>query len=245
MKTSALKPAGRWPALILATTAALLLSACANTYEMKVDSLTSSKLDHGVSYRIVNRNPTIETDSLRYKEAEKAVKVALSGKGMYEAADLEKADVVVTLDYGIGPPRVTQETRSQPVFATAQGQVHTVMVQAGSDRQGNPLYMTITTQDAPTTQYVGDEEYVVPVITYEKYLRLSARENKPATEGKQPQEVWAVDVTTDGTSNNLRKYIPLMAAATIGYIGKDTSGEQKVQLKEGSDGDVAFVKKGM
>jgi hypothetical protein len=236
---------GRWWLPSLVAAGALLFSACANTYEMKVDSLTSPKLGHVASYRIVNRNPTVDTDSLRYKEVEKAVKAALSGKGMYEAPEPDKADVTVNLDYGIKPPRVVQETRSEPIYATTPGQFHTQTVQIGMDRQGNPIYTTVTTQDPPTTDYIGNDDYVVPVVIYEKYLRLSARENKPAAEGKQPQEVWAVDVSTEGPSNNLRKYVPIMAAATIGYIGKDTSGEKSVRLKDDKEGDLAFVKKGM
>lgn len=237
--------AGALPGFIAAATASLLLSACASTYEMKVDALSRPKLENAGSYRIVNRNPTVDPDTLRYKEVEKAVKTALSGRGMYEAPDPEKADLIVNLDYGINPPRVTEEQRREPIYVSTPGQMRSETVQVGTDRQGNPIYTTMITQEPPRTEYAGDEEYTVPVVVYEKYLRLSARENKPAAEGKQPLEVWSIDVTSEGTSNNLRKYIPLMAAATIGYIGKDTSGEKKVKLTDGKEGDVAFVKKGM
>jgi hypothetical protein len=235
----------RWCAFVLNATAALLLSACASTYEMKVDALTRPKVDSAASYKIVNRNPTIDTDTLRYKEVEKAVKTALSGKGMFEAPSAEKADLIVNLDYGINPPKVTEEERKNPIFLSTPGQMRSEVVQTGTDRQGNPIYTNIITQEPPRTEYVGDENFLVPVVTYEKYLRLSARENKPAVEGKQPLEVWSIDVTSEGSSNNLRKYIPLMAAATIGYIGKDTSGEKKVKLTDAKDGDIAFVKKGL
>jgi len=226
-------------------TVSLMLGACANTYDMKVDSLASPKLAQGTSYRIVNRNPTVETDSLRYKEAEKAIKAALSGKGFYEAPDPDKADIIVYVDYGINPPRIVEETRSDPVYVTTPGEFHSESVQVGVDRTGRPIYAVVTSQTPPSTDVVGNNDYTVPVVVYEKYLRLSARENKPATEGRQPQEVWAVDVTSEGPSDNLRKYVPIMAAATIGYIGKDTSGEKVVQLKDDKDGDLAFVKKGM
>ncbi|HWA11363.1 MAG TPA: DUF4136 domain-containing protein [Opitutaceae bacterium] len=231
--------------LAAATAALLLLSGCASSYEMKVDALTRPKLDTTASYKIVNRNPTVDSDSLRYKEVEKAVKTALSGRGMYEAPDESTADLIVNLDYGINPPKVTEERRTQPVYLSTPGQIRTETVQVGQDRQGNPIFTTITTQEPPRTEYAGDEEYMVPVVTYEKYLRLSARENKVAAEGKQPMEVWSIDVTSEGSSSNLRKYIPLMAAATIGYIGKDTSGEKNIRLKDDKDGDIAFVKKGL
>lgn len=236
---------GALPSLLFAAAGLLFCSGCTSTYEMKVDALTRPKIEPGSSYRIVNRNPNVESDSLHYKEIEKAVKTALSGKGMYEAADAAKADVIVNLDYGVNPPRVTEEHRSEPVFQSTPGQMRSETVQTGVDRRGNPIYSTIVTQDPPRTEYIGDEDYIVPVVTYEKYLRLSARENKVTEEGKQPLEVWSVDVTSEGSSNNLRRYIPIMAAATIGYIGKDTSGEKKIKLSDTKDGDLAFVKKGL
>jgi hypothetical protein len=236
---------GALPLVFAAVAGLLSFSGCASTYEMKVDALSRPKIEPGSSYRIVNRNPNVESDSLHYKEIEKAVKTALSGKGMYEAPDPATADVIVNLDYGINPPKVTEEHRSEPVFLSTPGQMRTETVQTGVDRRGNPIYTTVVSQDPPRTEYVGDEDYVVPVVTYEKYLRLSARENKAAEEGKQPLEVWAVDVTSEGSSNNLRRYIPIMAAATIGYIGKDTSGEKKIKLTDSKDGDLAFVKKGL
>lgn len=232
--------------LLLAAAVGVILSAgCASTYEMKVDALSRPKIEPGGSYHIVNRNPTVDSDSLHYKEIEKAVKTALSGKGMYEAPDPAKADVIVNLDYGINPPRVTEEHRSEPIFVTTPSQMRTETVQTGVDRRGNPIYTTVVSQDPARTEYVGDDDYVVPVVTYEKYLRLSARENKVTEEGKQPLEIWSVDVTSEGSSSNLRRYIPAMAAATIGYIGKDTSGEKKVKLSDSKDGDLAFIKKGL
>jgi hypothetical protein len=175
---------------------------------------------------------------------EKAVQAALSAKGMYEAPDGATADVNINLDYGINPPHLTVEPYYKPIYKTVRGQTHTEVVQSGTDQQGNPTYTTITTRDPDTTEFMGEQEYDVVVINYEKYLRLSARENKPTEEGRQPREVWAVDITTEGPSNNLRKYVPIMAAATIGYIGKETSEEKNIRLKDDKDGDIAFVKNG-
>ncbi len=224
--------------------ASLGLTGCSTTYEVKVDSLAKPKAENAVSYEIKNRNPLVADDSLRYKEAAGMVKTALSGKGMYEAPPNTKADVVVDLDYGVGPPQMKAETVSEPVYITIPGQIRTERVQVGTDAQGRPIYQTVTVQDPPSTEFAGFREYIVKIVTYEKYLKLSARENKEAVEGRPAQEVWTVDVTSEGESRDIRKNLPVLVAASIEYIGKDSQGQKTIRIKD-TNSDIAFVKKGM
>src|SRR4051812_35758229 len=224
--------------------AGLLLAGCATTHEVKVDSLAKPKTEEAISYEIKNRNPLVADDSLRYKEAAGMVKTALSGKGMYEAPPNTKPDLVVDLDYGVGPPQMKRETVSEPVYITIPGQIRTERVQVGTDSQGRPIYQTMTIQDPPTTEFAGFREYIVTVVVYEKYLKLAARENQETTEGRPAQEVWTVDVTSEGESRDIRKNLPVLVAATIDYIGKDSQGQKTIRIKDSSS-DIAFVKKGM
>ena len=222
----------------------LWLGGCATTYEVKVDALAKPNNEASVSYEIKNRNPLVADDSLRYKEAAGMVKTALSGKGMYEAPPNTKADMVVDLDYGVGPPQVRRETVSEPVYITLPGQIRTERVQVGTDSQGRPIYQTITVQDPPTTEFAGFREYQITVVVYEKYLKLSARENKEMVEGRPPNEIWTIDVTSEGESRDIRKNLPVLVAASIDYIGKDTKGQKTIRIKD-TNSDIAFVKKGM
>jgi hypothetical protein len=220
------------------------LAGCAHSYEVKVDALAKPKAEEAVSYEIHNANPLVADDSLRYKEAAGFVKTALSGKGMYEAPDSKKADMVVDLDYGIGPPQMHRETVSEPVYITLPGRIYQETVQVGTDAKGSPIYQTVTRQEPPSTEMAGFREYEVTSVVYEKYLKLSARENKPATEGHPPSEIWTIDATSEGESHDVRKNLPILVAASIEYIGKDTHGQKVIHLKDGSP-DVVFVKKGM
>jgi hypothetical protein len=224
--------------------ASLLLAACVTTHEVKIDSLAKPKAEDAISYEIRNRNPLVEDDSLRYKEAANMVKTALSGRGMYEAPPNVKPDVVVDLDYGVGPPQQRKETVSEPVYITIPGQIRTERVQVGTDAQGRPIYQTITVQDPPTTEFAGYREYLVTVIVYEKYLKLSAHDNKEPVEGQPVQQVWTVDVTSEGESRDIRKNLPVLVAASIDYIGKDSQGQKTIRIKE-NNSDIAFIKKGM
>jgi len=85
---------------------------------------------------------------------------------------------------------------------------------------------------------------MVTVTVYEKYLKMSARENKEAVEGRPAQEIWTVDVTSEGESRDVRKHLPILVAASIDYVGKDTQGQKTIRLKDNAS-DIAFVKKGM
>jgi hypothetical protein len=225
-------------------TGTLFFAGCATTHEVKVDSLAKPKAEDAISYEIRNKNPNIADDSLRYKEAAGFVKTALSGKGLYEAPPNTKPDIVVDLDYGIGPPQQRKETVSEPVYITVPGQIRTERVQVGTDSQGRPIYQTVTVQDPPTTEFAGFREYMVTVTVYEKYLKLSARENKEVVEGRPPNEVWTVDVISEGESRDIRKNLPILAAASIDYIGKDSHGQKTIKIKDDNK-DIAFVKKGM
>jgi hypothetical protein len=222
----------------------MLATGCASSYAVKVDSRSQPKAEQSISYHIVNKNPLVDEDSLRYQEATGFVRTALSGKGLYESPDPQKADLVLAVDYGIGPPVVKREMVSEPVYVTVPGTVSNQTVQVGTDKQGNPVYQTVMVQSPPTTLFTGYREYPIEYVVYEKFLKLSAQENKPATEGQSPATVWAVDVTSEGESRDVRKTLPVLAAATIDYIGKDSQGEKMIHLKDGSP-DVAFVKKGM
>jgi hypothetical protein len=226
--------------------ALLGLASCNSAYHVKVDATAKPQVEPSIAYQIKTTNPDLDPESLRYKEAERLVKTALSGKGLYEAPKPEMADMIVNLDYGISPPKVTREVHSEPMYVTVPGQVYTQTVVVGVDKSGNPVYGTAIYQDPPRSEYVGDREIVETVVVYEKYLRLSARENKPTAEGQPPADIWTVDVSTEGENRDLRKALPVLAAATIEYVNKDTQGQKTVKLKDtDKNGPIAFVKKGM
>ncbi len=239
-----LRRAGRWVSLVGVTAAVLLAAGCANSTTVKIDSLAKPKAEESISYKILNKNPAVDDDSLRYKEAADYVRTALSGKGLYEAPDAQKADLVVSLDYGVGPPQSRREVVSEPVYITLPGQMRTERVQVGTDRNGNPIYQTVTVQDPPRTEFAGYREYFITVTVYEKFLRLNATENKPAAEGRPPSEIWTVDITSEGESRDIRRALPILAAASIDYVGKDSLGQKTIRIKD-TDKDVAFIKKGM
>ena len=229
----------------LGSVSAVWLAGCAGSYQVKVDALSKPEAEKAVAYRLQTNAAGIDPKSLRNQEAERFVRTALSGRGLYEAPKPELAEIVVNLDYGVSEPKLVREMRTEPIYRTLPGRVFTAVVQVGVDKNGNPIFATQTYQEPPSTEYIGDREYMVTVVKYEKYLRLSARENQPAGDNAPPAELWTVDVSSDGESRDLRKHLPVLAAATIDFVGKDTRGQKSIRLKEEKEGAVAFVKKGM
>jgi hypothetical protein len=238
--------------VILAVSSVLLWSGCStSTYEVKIDSISkpgspataTSPASENQSYQIKSKNPALGEENLRYKEAADFVRTALSSKGLYEAPNPEKADMTVELEYGMDAPRTKIERVSVPVYAQTGGGVRYEQVPV-TDTKGNVSSRTVAVYDAPRTELVGFDDVPRQVTIYEKYLRISARENKPGQEGRPPAEVWSVNASAEDESKDLRKYLPILASATAEYIGKDSSTQKVVKIKDPSQ-VTDFIRKGM
>ncbi len=238
---------------ILATTVALFTGCSTTTYTVQVDAIAkptqtaAQNVPAPQSYHIRAKNPKLDESSLRYKEVADFVKTALSSKGMYEAPSPEAADVVIDIDYGMDAPRVKYETISAPVILQTGDSVQ-IVKEPHLYKLPNDTYVTIWEDvqvDVPgKTEFLGIQDEVTPVIIYEKYLKVSARENKETSEGRAPAEVWSVNVSAEDKSQELRKYIPILASATADYIGTNTKESKPVTIDE-NDEAVKFIKKGM
>jgi len=215
---------GHWKllkALGIAGVAALLTGGCASTYTFKVDAINNPEVEGLYSYKIVSTNPEVSEEDLEFKEAAEYIKTALSAKGMYEAPDVEHADMIIDLSYGVGEPQVEFKTYSQPVN--------------GEWIHRGKLFRL---------ELVGMEEKVVPITVYEKHIRLTSHDNTQSDESEAPVQAWSIYVKNKDESDDLRKYLPLMAAAAIEYLGENTDSQQEIKVKEG-DESVSFVKAGL
>ncbi|MEO7412086.1 MAG: hypothetical protein ABIZ81_01910 [Opitutaceae bacterium] len=221
----------------------LLSNGCATRHEIKVDAISQPSPKEVVSYKLKTKAPPGEADSLRMQEATEFIKTALSGRGLYEAPNPDQADMVVDVDFGIEAPRVRMEVTSVPIYAQVGGGVRYEQVSV-RDAKGVVSSRTVPVYEPPRTEMIGYRDVITPVSIYEKYLRISAHENKAIVEGKPPAEIWSVSVKSEDESKDLRKYLPLLASATVDYIGKDTKIEQVVKVGE-NDATVTFVKKGL
>ncbi len=84
---------------------------------------------------------------------------------------------------------------------------------------------------------------IIPVTTYGKYLLITAIDNREDVDIEDAPHAWVVIVKNRDESDDLDNYLPLMAAASIEYVGTRTDNQEVITLKE-SDQEVTFVKAG-
>jgi hypothetical protein len=240
-----LYPRPDWAPVAIAAVA-VMMGGCASqssTYKVKVDAISKPVPPATQSYKLKSKDPRQGEENLRYREAAEFVRTALSGKGLYEAPSEQAADMVVELDFGMDAPRSKIERVSVPVYAQVGGGVRYDTVPV-TDSRGNTTYRNVAVYDPPRSELVGYDEMPRMVTIYEKYLKITARENKPASEGRPPAELWSIHASAEDESKDLRKYLPIMASATVDYIGQDSSNQQIVKVR--ADGPaVDFIRKGM
>lgn len=232
--------------LLIAPAIAVMLLAAGcqtNTYDVKINAIANQDKPSGTSYRIVTKNGNDPQTDLRTREAVQYVKAALSGRGMYEAPTPENADMVVEVDYDVEPPRVEFETRQVPVFARIEGGIRSVIVPVRMSN-GDVRYRRVSVMDPPTTELIGFEDKTIPVTVYEKYLRVSARENVASSDDQPPEQLWSVYVSNEAEDDDLRATLPVLASVVVDYIGVTTEKDQSVKVNS-EDEEVAFIKRGM
>jgi hypothetical protein len=246
MPTPALVPVAsllRRAAHGLALLVLAFVAGCQTATVVKIDALAQANPTPAGSYAIRNRNPLLTDDSLRYLEAVGYVKTALASRGLHEAGSGVKPDLIVDLDFGLGPPQIRRETNSEALYISLPGPVRTHTVQTGVDSQGRPIYQTVMVQEPPSQHFAGYRDYQITTVHYVKHLRLTARQNTADGAGQPAAEVWTIEATSEGESHDLRKILPVLVAATIDFVGQNSDGQKTVRLHD-DDKNVTLVKRG-
>lgn len=182
------------------------------------------------SFRLKSGNPALGEESLRYAEAAELVRTALSGRGWYEAPSEERAEAIVEIEFGMQARRPAGS--GQPETLPPGGELRRPRAAEVEARGNAPRGLT------------GREEPPRAGAPLQKFLLVTARGAKPAGEGQPPAELWQVRVTAEDESNDLRKYLPMMASVVADHLGRDSGGPVAVRMRE--DGAaVDFIRRGM
>ncbi len=224
----------------------LCLAAGCSTpgHQVKIDAIARQEATGDAqSYVLKTRGSAAASDSLRSREATEFIHTALSGKGLYEAPTAERADMVIEVDYGVEAPRSKIERVTVPIYAQVGGGVKYGTVNA-RDSQGNSVQRSVAVYEPPRTEIVGYDEVPRLVTVYEKYLKISARANRASAEGRPAPEIWTIHASTEDESKDIRKYLPIMASATIDFMGEGATAEKTVKVRADGPG-VEFIRKGM
>jgi hypothetical protein len=86
---------------------------------------------------------------------------------------------------------------------------------------------------------VAPEDYGdKPIIVFEKYITMSAREPVPEQEGdargraaKKGEELWNLHVSVEDQKKDLGPYLPVLASVSVDYMGQNSAKEKRIIVK--------------
>jgi len=207
----------------------IFLSGCSTVYRVKLNALTNpdinlSKIEN---YSIKSGNPRVYKEDLEYKKFEKYVKKALASQGWYEKIESQsnEADMNIDIAYGVSQPKIIFKKVTRPV----QTSVTISMGSSRGQRTGSRIPVRVTRM----------ENVIIPTTEYEKFLRITARENTEDSY-EMPVQIFTVYIKIQDKSNDLGKYMPVLVAVMMDHIGKETDNTEEIKITA-NDEAVEFI----
>ncbi len=231
----------------------LILSGCSTVQyaditpeiPIVVNSISSSEQVSEKKCVVLSGMQNVHNYDLQFKEYLAYVKIALEWKG-YELVDKEEeANIVIFLGYGIGDPKEHVYSYAMPVYgktgvlsSTTTGAANTT---GNMNVYGNNASLFGATTQQSTTVYtpsygvIGATSHVGTYETYAKDIVLDAFDLKFYRENKTQKELWRTEISSSGSSSDLRKMFPVMIAAASEYLGGDTKKNKTVYISSDSE----------
>jgi len=212
----------------------LFISGCASTrpdvFEVSVDSINSPASHKLKSYIILPNNVGVKEYDLQFQEYAIYVERALNSQGFIKANDLNQANVAIFLGYGIGDPETHKSTYSIPTWGKtgiASSNTHgTVNI------YGNTATVSSKTTYTPTYGVTGSTTKTSSHVTYKRFLSISAIDLNKYKEDESEKQIWKTLAVSSGYSDDLRRVLPVLVAASSPYISKNSGQKIKISLKD-------------
>lgn len=217
-------------------------------YVVEVDAYGNDSYLNSKKYILASGDSIVNENSLQYIEFSDYIRKILNSKGYIETTNWDDADLMIFFSYGISDPQTFQATRSVPVWGkTGISSVNTTSQTTGSgygsvygsvigsdntaygSAYGSSSGSSTTTTRTNVTPSFGVSGYRQQTSTYTKYFRyvtLSSYDLNEYKANEKEKIAWNTNITSEGSSDDLRKVIPYMVAVAASYIGK-SSGEKK------------------
>ncbi len=219
--------------------ACLSLAGCSTpTRTVVVDAIADEAVLHdreaGYAYILKPGESGIPPDNLRFREFAGQVEAILKDKG-YRRLDADQpvpADAaVVYLTYGVGTPRTVTRVYSTPVYGYTGGDRYRYrQTQVGPDGR---IETSGHVFEEPAWDRIGTDVRTDTATYYQLFLNLDAFEYQPGPDpAQQGRPIWSVEVTSDGPSDDLRRWLPRMVRAAEPWIGKSSPGQVRVEVAE-------------
>ncbi len=204
--------------VLLIIVSSLLLTACAasrQTVEIRsdVDALATSEAQAKRRFVILPGNKDIKEQDLQFIEFKAYVEKTLNNRGFTKVDALHDGDVVLFLSYGVSEPQTYQYSYEVPTWNSAGFY---------------PYYRRYWYY--PMSPYYTQR--MQTYLMYRRHLTLEAYDMAAYLQNKTPQQLWKVNVQSQGLSNDLRLTFPYMVVAMQPYIGSNTGHMVTVDVDE-------------
>lgn len=212
----------------------LIITGCTSTsppqFFINVDSISSGESNQKRGYILLSGDENINPSDLQFKEFSRYVDRALASKGFTSASSLEEANVVIFLLYGISDPQENHFSYTIPTWgrtgissATTYGSLNTY---------GNAANFSSTTNFTPTYGVTGGIPISGVHTRYLRFLTLNAYDLDEYKKSETKVHLWKTEVTSKGSSGDLRQVFPILVTAAKPFIGENSGKIVEVILKE-------------
>ncbi|HHB95139.1 MAG TPA: hypothetical protein ENK88_08340 [Campylobacterales bacterium] len=203
---------------ILLTLIASVFIGCThivNKYRVTVDAITNSDtVIRPTTYIIKPLGEDTDSNDLKFQRQSSRLAKILNLVGYKQVNSQNLAGQIIYFDYGIEKIKEETRTYSEPdvSFGFSWGYPY---------RYGYPYY-------SPFWSDIGYSSY----RTYRKTYRLFNRYIVILSKDQLGKELWRVDVSSVGESNNLQKIVPILIRASKPYIGRNIDKPVNIVLEE-------------
>lgn len=209
--------------------ATLLLTGCATTYVVKVDSIAASNTPvAGIKYVLTSGMSDVKDTDLYFREFAAQFHRILNAKGYVEAPARADADVAITLSYGTSNGHSELYSYVRPIYHITGGE-NIGYKEVKTDSDGKKTETNSTVYVPLRTQVVG---YATEVNRQTLFTHFAVLEGDSLVDGAAGgKQLWKTTIRLVDPSNDLRRLLPYMAAAAAPYVASNTGAMQSVELK--------------
>ncbi|RAN38693.1 DUF4136 domain-containing protein [Hyphomonas sp. GM-8P] len=237
----------KWALVLISLALIGCASSAGQTFNVVTNSLSSPEVTAGQRYMVWPMDPAVQISDLQFDEYAKYAERALESRGFTKAQESETPDIIVLLGYGIGAPETKSVSYSVPVFgqtgvksATTTGTSNATAFGTGNyvNAFGNYSQTTTYTPQYGVTGYqTGTRNYTV----FTRYIRLAGFFVEPNVDASEWRPAFQTDISSTGSSGDLRYVFPIMMAAAADKVATNTGRGVADSLKE-DDGRILAIK---
>lgn len=169
------------------------------------------------------------TDAEIASRLEGFVEKALVTRGFRAAPSGLPADMIIEVTYEEEPPRMETRTRTENIYMW-QPERTVLTTKKKKLPSGVSINEVTTTRKAAGSEVVGKRSTNYTLKVFPKHLRIVGRSVVDATKMEIGRPLWTVDVHNEEEIEDRDRFLVLMVASAMDYLGDDFSGEKTVYI---------------